>query len=139
MRSKIAVVLGLVLAGCGKSDSTPNQPETQQYGEVDTVPQAFVGEWRYVGEQCEKDSEETPSKAKRNVTVSFRPDFRYEMYVEGWRSVGSFRIDRFKNSPDRIQLLETLYEFELANDRLENWSEGEAVYLCGNIFERIRN
>lgn len=104
------------------------------FGELATVPDELLGAWKMVGEKCEEG--ETPSTRQVDALIRFERDFSYELTVEGWTSRGKYRVDRMRDSPLRIQLADTLYEFDLVDGRLENWSEGEAVFLCGRIFER---
>lgn len=134
MLQQRALAAALLLAGCDTAArEIPSQPE-QRYGAVSAVPREILGRWEYVGEECEEG--ETPSREKRELVIRFHPDFRYEMHVEGWTFFGKFAVEKFRDETVRVRFEETLYNFNLVKGRLENWSEGDAVYLCGRIFEK---
>lgn len=124
----------LVALGGAPVAATPS--EADQFGPQTTALDQMLGRWEMVGERCEDG--ETPSAKHLSVILSLESDFRYELSVEGWRSVGTYRVDRFRDSPLRVRLADTLYDFDLVDGRLENWGEGDAAYLCGRIFERTR-
>jgi hypothetical protein len=128
--------MALTLGACGEKASKPVPSPSSQHGKLPAVPKEFIGRWKLVGQECEADAEDLPREKHPDVIVRFGQDFRYELSVEGWRSVGRFRIDQMRDSPPTAQLEETMYEFDFVDGRLENWSEGEAVYQCGNIFRR---
>jgi hypothetical protein len=133
MRAFLVLSLAIVsTSGCDQR-AVPEQP---QAASKQVVPREFVGNWKLVRQECEPDYPDGPDKTLPNVSISFKPDFKYEMFVEGWRSVGGFKINAYRGEPLELQVDETMYEFDLVNGRLENWAEGEAVYQCGNIFER---
>jgi ABC-type glycerol-3-phosphate transport system substrate-binding protein len=131
MAGRMAIMAGALLLG---ALAGPSAATESAYGQLTAVPDTMLGSWKMTGERCEEG--ETPTTKAVDAQIRFEPDFTYELTVEGWASRGRYRIDRFRDAPLRIQLAETLYEFDLVGDRLENWSEGEAVYLCGRIFER---
>jgi len=131
MARRMAITAGAWLMAALAAPGAAAEPD---YGELATVPATMLGSWKMVGERCEEG--ETPSAKRVDALIRFEPDFTYELTVEGWTSRGRYRVDRFRDAPLRIQLAGTLYEFDLVGDRLENWSEGDAVYLCGRIFER---
>lgn len=99
-----------------------------------SAPKQILGGWKFVREKCEDDT--TPNGKSRDVTIRFQPDFSYEISIEGWIFSGTYRVIEMRNSPLRVQIIPSLYNFDLIDGRLENWSEGEAVLLCGRIFER---
>ena len=105
-------------------------PSTQQR----SAPKQILGAWKFVREKCEDDVK--PSDKSRDVTIRFQPDLSYEISIEGWIFSGTYRVIEMRNSPLRVQIIPSLYNFDLIDGRLENWSEGEAVLLCGRIFER---
>lgn len=130
------VITGLIaLAALDVPAAASANPAEPTLGELSAVPDEILGSWQMVGERCEEG--ETPGTRQLSVVLRLDSHFRYELSVAGWRSVGGYRVDRFRDSPLRIQLRDTLYEFDFVGGRLENWSEGDAVYLCGRIFERI--
>ena len=127
----IAVSMLVVLSGAPVA-AAPSS--TEQFGPLTTAPDQILGYWNMVGERCEEG--ETPSTKQVSVVLSLDRKFRYELSVEGWRSVGTYSVDRSSNSQLRVQLADTLYNFDLVDNRLENWGEGDAPFLCGRIFER---
>jgi len=131
MAGRMAIMAGALLLGTLAGPSAATEPA---YGQLTAVPDTMLGSWKMTGERCEEG--ETQTTKAVDALIRFEPDFTYELTVEGWTSRGRYRVDRFRAAPLRIQLADTLYEFDLVGDRLENWSEGEAVYLCGRIFER---
>ncbi len=78
---------------------------------------------------------ETPGTKQVDALVRFERDSRYELTVEAG-SRGSYRVEQMPDSLLSIRLGDVPYEFDLVDGRLENWSEGDAVFLCGRIFER---
>lgn len=135
MTGRMAIMAGVLLMAALVAPSAPASSMAEPaYGQLATVPATMLGSWKMAGERCEEG--ETPSAKAVDARIRFEPDFTYELAVEGWTSRGRYRVDRFRDAPLRIQLADTLYEFDLVGDRLENWSEGDAVYLCGRIFER---
>ncbi len=131
MAGRMAIMAGVLFMATPAAPSAATEPA---YGQLTAVPDTMLGSWKMTGERCEEG--ETPSAKAVDAQIRFESDFTYELIVEGWASRGRYRVDRFRAAPLRIQLADTLYEFDLIGDRLENWSEGEAVYLCGRIFER---
>lgn len=115
---------------CAAARTTAPQP----FGDLSIAPQAILGSWKMVGERCEEG--ETPGTRQVDAAIRFDADFGYELVVEGWIMRGRYRAEQMRDVPLRVQLRDTLYNFDLVGDRLENWSEGEAVFLCGRIFER---
>jgi len=136
MRRRMAMIAGLsALCLFGAPSAAAESTASPLFGKLPAVPGEVLGSWKMVGERCE-EGEATPDTRAVSVNLSLDADFRYELTVEGWRSVGTYRIDRFRDEPLRVQLADTLYEFDLVDGRLENWGEGDAAYLCGRIFER---
>jgi hypothetical protein len=133
MARHVAIIAGiLALAGAGVP-SVAAEP-AQSSGDLKVVPKELLGTWKMTGEKCEEG--ETPSTKQVDAIIRFEPDFRYELTVEGWISRGGYRVEQMRDSPLMIQLHDVLYEFDLVDGHLENWSEGEAVFLCGRIFEQ---
>jgi len=124
----------LALAASGIPSAAAESPPAQLSGDLAVVPEDILGTWKMVGEKCEEG--ETPGTKQVDALIRFEPDFRYELTVEGWTSRGRYRVEQMRDLPLTIQLADVLYEFDLVDGRLENWSEGEAVFLCGRIFER---
>ncbi len=123
-------------AATAEPDSAPASRASarEAYGPLSRVPPSVLGRWKLTGQECEEEGD--PLRQIGNVFVTFNDDFSYEMNVEGWRFVGKYRVDRFIENKLRIQFEDTAYNFEVEDGRLANWSEGDAVYLCGNIFTR---
>lgn len=135
MARRMAPLVGtLLVAAFAVPCAAAQTPATQSSGELATAPDAILGTWKMVGEKYEEG--ETPDTKQVDASIRFEPDFGYELVVEGWISRGRYRVEQMRDAPLSIQLRETLYEFDLVDGRLENWSEGEAVFLCGRIFER---
>lgn len=134
LRHSLITVICFLLAGC--SNAVPKEQASTDIrpAKGQPVPKEILGRWEYVGEECEEG--ETPSKERREFIIRFHPNFRYEMYVEGWTFFGKYVVERFQDETVRVQFEETLYNFNLVKGRLENWSEGDAVYLCGRMFEK---
>lgn len=134
LRFLLITVSGLSLAACG--DSTPKE---QASGDIRPTkqreaPKQILGSWKLVRQECEEG--ETFSDKRPVVFVRFNSDFSYDISVEGWNFPGRYEIVQMGNSPLRIRLTESMHNFDLVGERLENWSEGDATYLCGNIFDR---
>lgn len=138
MARRMMMIAGtLALAAFGVPSVATQSPAKEPFGNLAIVPDEIVGAWEMVGERCEEG--ETPNPRQVNALIRFDRDFRYELTVEGWTSRGGYRVERMRGSPLSIQLADVLYEFDLVDGRLENWSEGDAVFLCGRIFERARD
>ncbi|MBJ7441445.1 MAG: hypothetical protein JHD35_20835 [Sphingopyxis sp.] len=127
----IAVAMLVALSGVPVAAAPSN---AEQFGSLTKVPDQILGRWKMIGERCEEG--ETPSTKQVSAFLRLDPHFRYELTVEGWSWAGTYRVDRSSNSQLRIQLDATLYNFDLVDNRLENWGEGDATFLCGRIFER---
>lgn len=135
MARRMVFIAGmLALAAFGAPSAAAETAPEQSFGELAAVPRELLGTWKMTGEKCEEG--ETPGTKQVDALIRFEPDFRYELTVEGWRSLGGYRVERMRDAPLTIRLDDTLYEFDFVDGRLENWSEGDAVYLCGRIFER---
>ncbi len=134
VRRMVLIAGALVLAASIVPSAAARSVPAPSFGDSAVAPDEILGTWKMIGEKCEEG--ETPGTKQVDALIRFEPDFRYELTVEGWRSLGSYRIERMRDSPLAIRLDDTLYEFDLVDGRLENWSEGDAVFLCGRIFER---
>lgn len=135
MARRMAMIAGtLALAAFGVPSVATQTPAEEPFGNLATVPDEIVGAWEMVGERCEEG--ETPSPRQVNALIRFDRDFQYEFTVEGWTSRGRYHVEQMRDSPLGIQLADVSYEFDLVDGRLENWSEGDTVFLCGRIFER---
>jgi hypothetical protein len=128
----IAVTLALVAFSIPSAAADP--PRSPSYGDFAVVPAEILGAWEMVGEKC--DESETRGTKQVDALTRFERDLRYEHTVEGWILRGRYRVEQMRNGPLRNPLAETLYAFDLVDGHLENWGEGEAVFLCGRIFER---
>lgn len=135
MVRRMVIIAGmLALTAFGVPSAAADPSPAQSFGDLAVAPDAILGTWKMVGEKCEEG--ETPGTKQVDASIRFEPDFGYELTVEGWTSRGRYRVERMRDAPLMIQLADVLYEFDLVDGRLENWSEGEAVFLCGRIFER---
>ena len=102
----------------------------------DPMPMSLLGEWVYSHEECDPDSEDGPNKRPIRASIRFFDTGTYWMDVEGFPQSGTFRYEGGK-SP-RTQLDGTLLNFSVEGDTLQNWSEGDAPYMCGRVFVRER-
>lgn len=135
MARRAMMVAGLLaLAAFGGPPAAAKSIRAPTFDNSAVVPDEILGTWKMVGEKCEEG--ETPGTRQVDARIRFDRDSGYELTVEGWISRGRYRVEHLLDSPLRIQLADVLYEFDLVDGRLENWSEGEAVFLCGRIFER---
>ncbi|WP_428632498.1 hypothetical protein [Sphingopyxis sp.] len=134
-RRMVMILVTLALAAFAVPSAAAEPPLAPSFGDLAVAPDAILGIWKMVGEKCEEG--ETPSTKQVDALIRFERDFGYELTVEGWTSRGRYRVEQMRDAPLRIQLADVLYEFDLVDGRLENWSEGEAVFLCGRIFERV--
>lgn len=134
LRFLLIAFFALPFAVSGHATANRQAATDTRFGELRTAPEEVLGGWTFAREECEEG--ETPSDKRPEMTIRFRPDFSYEFFIEGWTFSGMYRITQNRNSLLRIQLKDSLYNFDLVSDRLENWSEGDATYLCGRIFER---
>lgn len=98
------------------------------------MPAKLLGRWIYSHEECEPDSELSPSKARIDAEISFEPDGTYTMVVAGFPFTGTYRYE--SGEYPRIQLGGSMLNFAVEGDTLQNWSEGDAVYQCGRVFVR---
>lgn len=98
----------------------------------DPVPENLIGDWKYSHDKCE---EEGGQAANRNIRASIVFDAKriYSMDVEGFPFSGSYR---YEGGDDPRITLDNGLNFAVVGDRLENWSEGDAVYQCGRLFVR---
>lgn len=102
----------------------------------DPVPENLLGRWSYAREECEPDAEDPPAPRRINAEFSLEPGGTYFMVVEGFPFTGTYRYEGGQ-SP-RIQFDGSLLNFGIVGDTLQNWSEGDAVYQCGRVFERAK-
>ncbi len=100
----------------------------------DPVPENLLGEWVYSHEECDPEADDGPRKRPIQASIWLREDNSYEMSVEGFPQVGTFRYKG--GDHPRIQLAGTLLNFNVEGDTLQNWSEGDAPYPCGRVFVR---
>lgn len=137
MARRMVMIAGvLALAASAVPSAATQTPAPEPRGDLATVPDEILGTWDMVGQKCEEG--ETPSPRQVYAQIRFDRDFRYELTVEGWTSRGGYRVEQVGDSPLQVQLADVLYEFDLVDGRLENWSEGEAVFLCARVFERAK-
>lgn len=147
-RGAVALLAPLALVACASERSASSEKEAEQstpdeeaaqgssrYGQLQEVPAEFLGRWQLAHQVCEPDSEEVPDTDLPDVVLSFLPDHSYEMVVEGWLGRGTFKVEAFVDDT-RLTLEDTSLNFDAVDGKLENWSEGDAVYPCGNVFER---
>lgn len=134
VRYLLLALSGVLLATSGNAAPKEDASAKIRSGEQRTAPKEILGGWRFVREKCEDGV--TPGKKNRDVTIRFEPDYSYEISVEGWVFSGSYQVEQRHDSTLRVRIAPSLYDFDLIDGRLENWSEGEAVFLCGRIFER---
>ncbi len=99
------------------------------------VPTEFVGHWKLIGQECEPNASELPPKRNAQADLNLQADGSYFLTVEGFPMPGRFNYEALKHG-SRITFERSLLHFEMKNGRLENWSEGDSPYLCGNIFVR---
>lgn len=144
MRMMLILAACLAIAGCREGavkhetepmSDVPNASAPKGFGKQLKVPQQILGVWKLVDQSCEEEGQ--PDRTAQDVTVRFDDDFRYEMMIDGWGSKGDFTVERDVDGRYRIRLTDMMYNFDLWKGRLINGSEGDAAYLCSNIFERI--
>ena len=133
-RRAAEIVAVAALSSCDVASQSAPKPDAS-YGPLATVPPAFLGTWILDHQSCEADSEQTPDPHPPHVQVDLRPDHTYFMTIEGWPAAGTYTVEHLR-SGDRAVFDITRQHFELNKHWLENWSEGDAPYLCGNIFRR---
>ena len=133
---RLAPALGLLLlAACSdRPDDAPTAVEVT----ASAVPPDLVGRWRLSREVCEAGSDGKPASRLPDTMLTLHDDFTYDMTIAGWPSRGTFRIEATSDGP-RVQMTDTLLNFDLVDGTLQNWGEGEAVYVCGNVFTREGN
>lgn len=111
----------------------------------DPVPPELLGTWIYEGDECEPDVEDHPDPVAIDARITFNADRTYrsevggEVSVKDWRGEGMLPASgtyRFEDGDYPRITLDTRLNFNLEGDTLQNWSEGDAVYLCGAIFVR---
>lgn len=100
----------------------------------DPVPQRLLGAWVYSHEICDPDAEDGPNARPIRASIRFSDAGTYSMDVEGFPQSGTYRYEG--GASPRIQLDGSLLNFNVEGDTLQNWSEGDAPYLCGKVFVR---
>lgn len=107
--------------------------------ESDPVPEKLLGRWVYSHIECDEDLladiGKEPENREIRASISFGADRTYIMDVEGFSFSGSYRYEG--GDHPRITL-DNWHNFNVVEDTLQNWSEGDAVYLCGRVFERAK-
>ena len=107
--------------------------------DTDPVPKELLGEWTYSHIECDEDmlagGEVEPENRDIRASISFDANRTYWMDVEGFPFSGSYRYEGREHP--RITL-DNWLNFNVVENTLQNWSEGDAVYLCGRVFERAK-
>ena len=139
-----ALLAALALSACNgearsEQDMTglqdPAAGADEAVTEAPSLDERFFGRWVLTGQECDEDGGMMPTDELETVSVTFSADGSYEMTIAGWISVGEFATGGALGS-DRLQMRDTRLNFDLQDGKLYNGSEGEAVYLCTNVFER---
>ena len=129
----------VVLTSCKgeerRNSQTPAETIKPRYGEIERVPAEFIGRWSFTREVCEPDSGMVPRKKLPQVFLSIRADRTYDLTVEDFFLPGTFKVHSYVDGT-RLKLDGSLLNFDAVDGTLENWSEGDAVYLCGRVFTR---
>ena len=87
-------------------------------------------------QECDDDIEDAvPDQNLSDVTMWLDETGTYTMNIAGWQSVGQFSVSESPTGT-RVTHEDTQLNFDTVDGTLQNWSEGDAVYLCGNVFER---
>lgn len=131
------VLPGLLIA-CSPAAEEEPAPTSEPVEEVAQIPAELLGQWYLVRQECEEgaDPEEwQPRTDFAEAIITFDQYGRYSMSVDGWFFTGDFTVGGAPDQP-RVTLDQSLQNFDLVEGTLQNWSEGEAVYVCGNVFER---
>lgn len=136
----VAVTIAVLVSACSQTTApdvnTAQHSETDpQYGELSVVPADYVGNWVRVREICEADSEEVPRTNLPPIRLMLTRQHRFTLVEDGRTMRGRFIVERFVQGT-RLRLLDSLRNFDAVDGRLENWGEGDAVYICGQIYER---
>lgn len=152
----LVFALAIMLGGCDDASSNTAAPEAESdVAEAATseavmatpsprpspkipIPKQFVGYWKLASIECEADSEEGPPKHLHMANLQILEDGQWWMDIEGFPMRGEVEVHDLRSGPE-IRLLPSALDFEIVGQRLENWSEGDAPYMCGRIFERGRN
>lgn len=150
-RAGLAFVPGLLALGCSQPSGTQVEAEAAEttlgktlpphdvgLPKADTrhsepVPKRLLGTWVYSHEECEPGSQMAPDKRDARASINFYADRNYGMKVEGFDVEGTYRYQG--GDYPRITL-DNLLNFNVEGETLQNWSEGDAVYLCGRVFVR---
>ena len=132
MRFAAALTLAVLPWGCSSHASDPAPAEESR---AQSVPESVLRQWRMVAETCEDD--ETLRTNFAAASLWLREDMTYTLDVDGWQMDGEFSVQSLQSPSVHVQLSGSLYNFVMTDDRLENWSEGDAVYRCGRVFARV--
>lgn len=161
MRARAATValLLIVSSGCGgptieAESSTSNEPIIEashestvvRGGQVEgaslspAIAGQLVGTWHATSEICEPDSDEKPSKKVAPALLTLKADGHYRKVQQGEDLRGSFTVYDASQNVIGVQLDDAgmLMRYLVKDGRLENWGEGDAVYLCALVFERMK-
>ena len=104
----------------------------------DPVPASLLGTWVYSHDECDEElladiDDGEVEKRDIRAQISFAEDRTYGMDVEGFPFSGSYR---YEGGEHPRLTLDNWLNFNVVGDTLQNWSEGDAVYLCGRVFVR---
>ena len=129
-------ILPALLIACSPAADESEVTETP-VEETAPIPAEVLGQWYLARQECypDVDPEVVPETNLDEVILHLDPSGEYEMSINGWPSRGSFSVSPVMDRL-RVTMDDTHLNFDLIEGTLQNWSEGEATYVCGNVFER---
>lgn len=160
----LAIALALLLLACAEvveepGESTGTTPagtsvaedgsstDVESYlrdtSESEPVPEELVGTWVYSHEECEPEGE--PSGQELDLRITFAANRTYSTALDGKDAVATALGDTqlpgkgtytFEDGDYPRITLDNWLNFNVEGETLQNWSEGDAVYLCGAVFVR---
>lgn len=132
-----AGLLPALLIACSPSADGEGDADAAAAEEASPIPAEIVGQWALTRQECypDVDPEVVPETDLGEVTLYLDPSGEYEMNIDGWLSRGTFAVTPVLDR-QRVTMDDTHLNFDLIEGTLQNWSEGDATYVCGNVFER---
>ena len=96
----------------------------------------LVGLWKFAREVCDPEMEMEPRQHIPNALLHLKENGQYQLSVEGFLLFDSYTVSDHSSGLS-VDLNNSPHGFRFVDGHLENWNEGDAVYGCGRVFERV--